>query len=109
MKKSLFCIVLAVLAAATASARDGEDQRAKLPPPPQVKQGEVIEPEVTIIEKKDRTVEQYSVNGRVYMIKVTPSAGPPYYLYDLDGDGRMDVRQDSPMDIGIPQWVLFSW
>lgn len=107
MNRPALITLLALLAAAAAA--EDQPQRATLPPPPEVKQGEVIEPEVTIIEGKDRTVEQYSVRGHVYMIKVTPRVGPPYYLYDLDGDGRMDVRQNSPMDIGIPQWVLFSW
>jgi len=100
--------VLLSLAAGVAAA-EAQDNKATLPAPPEVKQGEVLEPDVTIIERKDKTIEQYSINGHIYMIKITPSAGPPYYLYDLDGDGQMDVRRSSPMDIAVPQWVLFSW
>ena len=77
--------------------------------PPQVETGQMPEPEVTIIEQEGRTLQQYSVNGQVYMIKVIPSSGPSYYLLDLDGDGFMDVRRDGPQDIFIPQWVLFRW
>lgn len=102
-------VIISLAMACSAAAAEDTTQRAPLPEPPEVKQGEVIEPDVTIVEGKDRTVEQYSVNGHVYMIRIIPSAGPPYYLYDLDGDGQMDVRRDSPMDIAIPQWVLFSW
>ncbi len=101
-------MLAALLLLAPGLVMAGEAAEA-LQKPPQVKQGEVLEPDVTIIEREDRTIEQYSVNGHVYMIKITPSAGPPYYLYDLDGDGQMDVRRSSPMDIAIPQWVLFSW
>lgn len=77
--------------------------------PPQVETGEVPAPEVTIIERENETIEQYSVNGQVYMVKIVPRTGPPYYLLDLDGDGMLDVRRDNPADISIPQWVLFSW
>jgi len=106
---SKLIMVVLLLLAASAVAAAAQENGATLPEPPKVKQGEVLEPDVTIIEQKDRTIEQYSINGHIYMIKITPSAGPPYYLYDLDGDGQMDVRRSSPMDIGIPQWVLFSW
>jgi len=77
--------------------------------PPQVESGEVLEPEVTIIESDKGTVQQYSVKGRVYMVKITPVVGPAYYLLDSDGDGEMDVREDHPTKIAVPQWVLFSW
>ncbi len=76
---------------------------------PQVESGQVPQPDVTIVERKNETIEQYSVNGHVYMVKIVPRRGPPYYLMDLDGDGELDVRRDSPGDISIPQWVLFSW
>ncbi len=54
------------------------------------------------------TVEEYSVQGRVYMIKVQPKGGlPPYYLYDDNGDGVFEKRlpggykRPSP-----PMWVI---
>ena len=77
---------------------------------PKVQSGQVLEPEVTIIEEEGKTVHQYSVNGHVYMVKIVPEGDyPPYYLLDLDGDGLMDVRRDGPDDIAVPQWVLFRW
>lgn len=63
--------------------------------PPQVESGEVLEPDVTITESERGLVEEYSINGRTYMVKITPSSGAPYYLLDSDGDGTMDVRQES--------------
>lgn len=84
-----------------------------VPEPPQipsaVQSGEPLEPEVTIIQREKETVEEYRVNGRLFKVKITPSAGPPYYLIDSDGDGVLETRSNDITDINIPQWVLFSW
>ncbi len=64
------------------------------------------EAQVTITRKDGMTVEEYRVGGRLYMIKITPKHGKPYYLVDDRGDGRF-ARQD-PLDFGIrpPMWVI---
>ena len=77
--------------------------------PPQVESGEALEPEVTIIQTDKEIIQEYRVNGRLYMVRITPQAGPPYYLLDLDGDGQLDVEEDDISNISIPQWVLFRW
>lgn len=61
---------------------------------------------VTITKKRDLTIEEYRVGGRLYMIKITPAHGKPYYLVDDRGDGRF-ARQN-PLDFGLrpPQWVI---
>ncbi|MFA7388270.1 MAG: DUF2782 domain-containing protein, partial [Thiohalobacteraceae bacterium] len=71
---------------------------------------EGLEPEVTIIRRDDRTVEEYRINGQLYMIKVTPSKGYPYYLVDADGDGELESRRNE-LDprILVPSWVIFRW
>jgi len=81
------------------------------PPPPRVQSGEAIEPEVNILQnEKGERVEQYSVNGRVYAVKITPSSGPAYYLIDKDGDGELETRgNDIHKGLEVPQWLLFSW
>ena len=72
--------------------------------------GKPIEPDVTIVQRKDAQVEEYRVSGRLYMVKITPFAGKPYYLVDQDGDGRMETRVGQlNQDPVIPQWVIFSW
>ena len=117
MKKLLIILsTLALSGALQAQEQVAPDPAAEPPAdeqsllmPPQVKSGEVLEPEVTIIEQPDKTIEQYSINGHMYMVKVTPIAGPPYYLVDSDGDGELDVRSSDPTNIAIPQWVLFRW
>ena len=71
--------------------------------------GEAIEPEVTIMETDKGTIYEYRVGGRLYMVKIVPQKGPPYYLLDTNGDGQLDVQRNDITDISIPQWVLYSW
>jgi hypothetical protein len=81
-----------------------------LPPPDLVEHDEELEPEVTIIQREDATVEEYRANGRLYMVKVTPFVGKPYYFVDRDGDGLMESRMsDLYNPTQVPQWVIFSW
>jgi hypothetical protein len=73
-------------------------------------QGETVEPEVTILETEKGLVYEYRVRGQLYMVRVQPQIGPPYYLLDTDGDGQLDAQQqDRVWDNFIPQWVLYSW
>ena len=71
--------------------------------------GETLEPEITIREDQRETIYEYRVRGRVYMVKVQPQIGPPYYLTDTNGDGTLDQRSNSPLNIDVNQWVLFTW
>ena len=88
----------------------GQEIVEEIAPPPALSDEEVMEPEVTIIRRKDKTVEEYRMNGRLYMVKVTPTAGPPYYLVDNDGDGLFDQQMgDIYNDFKVPKWVIFSW
>lgn len=90
------------------------DDLLPVPEPPEIPQavqsGEALEPEVTIIQRDNETVEETRINGRLYKVKITPRAGPAYYLFDTDGDGVLETRGNNDItDINIPQWVLFSW
>ncbi|MGZ8256411.1 MAG: DUF2782 domain-containing protein [Gallionella sp.] len=64
------------------------------------------EPGVTITQQRTQMIEEYRANGRIYMIKITPKIGAPYYLVDDRGDGKF-ARQES-LDSGFrpPQWVI---
>lgn len=78
--------------------------------PPPVHSGEELEPDITIIRRGDKIIQEYRVNGQLYMVKIIPDAGPPYYLVDPDGDGNLDVRQsDMERNLNIPQWVILNW
>ncbi len=105
----IFCFVLLLASVGAATAGD-----PSVPEPPAlpdaVKSGETLEPEVSIVIRDDATVAEYRINGNLYMVKITPNKGKPYYLIDHDGDGEMESRVDDIyQDPNIPQWVLFSW
>jgi len=69
-----------------------------------------LEPQVTIVRRAESIVEEYRVNGQLYMVKVTPNVGPAYYLVDTDGDGSLETTRHSlDANHNIPQWILFSW
>jgi hypothetical protein len=79
------------------------------PPPPGMELDPSLEPQVTIQRRADQTVEEYRLNGRLYMVKVTPSHGVPYYLIDNVGRGEF-VRYDNYDTMTRPpMWVLFQW
>ncbi|KAA6182036.1 DUF2782 domain-containing protein [Thiohalocapsa marina] len=68
-----------------------------------------MEPEVTIIETDTEVVYEYRVKGRLWMVRVQPMVGPPYFLLDVDGDGVLDVQDPRQPQTAVPQWRLFSW
>jgi len=75
-----------------------------------VHSGETMEPDITIIRKGPNTVQEYRRSGKLYMIKVIPDIGPPYYFLDKDGDGKMDVRtNDLDKDSNVNMWKIFEW
>jgi hypothetical protein len=81
-----------------------------VPPPPMMADGaNVDEQEVTISKKSDMTIEEYRIGGKLYMIKVTPKYGKPYYLVDDRGDGKF-ARQES-LDSGfrVPRWIIHNF
>lgn len=79
------------------------------PPPPGYEPDPATEPQVTIIKRGEQTVEEYRINGELYMQKITPSHGVPYYLVKQSVDGGWS-RMDGPGEpLVVPQWVLFRF
>jgi len=115
MLRNLIFILAALLVLPAAQSQNpAEDELEAVPAPPDIPEpmesGQPIEPEVTIIHKEKETIEEYRINGLLYMVKITPVVGKPYYLIDRDGDGRLESRRTGIYDDGlVPQWVLFSW
>ena len=72
---------------------------------------EELEATVTITEgAQGQQIQEFRIRGRLYMIKVTPKNGPPYYLVDKDGDGMFDSRlSDLDENITAPKWVIAEW
>jgi hypothetical protein len=88
------------------AAKPVPDNLEPLPPPPAMDGTSDNEPEVTITKQSEETVEEFRAGGKLYMIKITPKIGPPYYLVDELGDGKFS-RQES-LDSGFrpPRWVI---
>ena len=97
--------------AAAASAPDRKLQPIPEPPPPPAgfELDASLEPQVTIQRRGTDTIEEFRIRGRLYMVKVTPAHGVPYYLLDQDGKGDF-TRRDS-LDTGTrpPMWVIHTF
>jgi hypothetical protein len=113
MRHALF--LLALFAASPLWADDKPKLPANLqtvpeppPPPPGYEPNPALEPQITITTRGEDKAEEYRIGGKLYMVKVTPKHGAPYYLVDDKGDGNF-VRQSLDSGIRVPQWVLFKF
>jgi hypothetical protein len=80
-----------------------------LEPLPEVAADAELEPQVTITRRKDQTVEEARIGGRLIWIKVTPVHGRPYYLVP-DGNESNLIRRDSlESGLKVPLWVLLTF
>jgi hypothetical protein len=69
-----------------------------------------VEPEVTIIRRRDAVIEEYRLNGRLYRIRVIPRWGPSYYLIPTNEAGVWRTEVEGELAPVTPaQWLLFSW
>lgn len=81
----------------------------EIPPPTISNESDTDEPEVTIVKKNNgETVEEYRMNGELYMMKVTPLKGAPYYLYKEDQEGNWTNTGPIP-PLSIPKWTIFRF
>ena len=79
-------------------------------PPPTLDTNEAVdEPQVNITKQTEQTVEEYRVSGKLYMIKITPKVGKPYYLVDDRGDGKFARQESTDSGIRPPRWVIHSF
>ena len=61
---------------------------------------------LTRTEANGDVITEYRVAGALKMVKVVPSRGPTYYVYDRDGDGKLDWgKGEAPMTY----YKLYSW
>ena len=107
---ALFALLMLTLPHA-ARAQDTPPNLENVPAPPPIPAGvteEDFEPEVTIIKRGEDTVEEFRVHGKLYMVKVTPPHGTPYYLIDRKGDGVFE-RETADPKVSVPLWVIKSW
>lgn len=99
-------LMLCASAQALATAPKDVPIPAKLPPPASDEAAPTVSIRAT--ESGD-VVEEYRQNGQVYMVKVTPARGKPYYLYDDDRNGRLDRSDAERNDVSPVYWTLYEW
>jgi len=97
MKTLMLSSLLALALAGCASGAGGADA-----PPMDMSGAEVAQ---RTLDNGD-VVEESRVSGQLRMVKVTPARGAPYYMYDRNGDGRMDSNKDGVSPV---YWKLYSW
>ena len=117
MRQIVVALLLSSALSAAAQSTQPKDLRPlpEVPEPPELalpspgvdEEGSSLEPQVTITKRGEDKVEEYRVNGRLYMIKITPRIGLPYYLIDNLGDGTFATGTGG-VDQGIrpPMWVI---
>ena len=113
MRRTSYLLIgmFALLSSMHSMADEHSKKDKNIPEPPPMAtdadESQQIEADVTIIRKKDHTIEEYRVNGELHMIRITPTKGKPYYLL-YPKDGGSPVRRDLD-DIQTPYWKLFEW
>ncbi len=112
MRRLLVTLAALAASAALSAAAQQPPKLEPLPEPPPPPPGVVDnaeEPQVTITKQGENKVEEYRINGKLYMMKVTPPNGVPYYLLDQQGNGRW-TRQEGPTPPNsVPMWVIHSF
>ena len=109
MRRLLPVLLLAALPV-WAADNDRQPLPAIPPPPPGMEAFDAaLEPQVTIVKSEKDTREEYRLNGKLYMIKVTPTVGKPYYLVDRQGDGNFIESDIGHPVVKPPMWVIHSW
>lgn len=103
----IVCVVVVLMSANLWGEVADIEKQPVLPEP--LVDNETIEPDINIIQKDDRTVEEYRHGGQLYMIKVTPKIGAPYYFIDTDGDGSLESHQYELSGHIVPNWILLQW
>lgn len=109
----LVTTIFTLAAPAAAQERTRPPNLQPVPEPPAPPKGfeldSALEPQVTTLQRGEETVEEYRLGGKLYMMKITPRGGVPYYLVDHHGNGIF-ARQ-SAHDTGLrpPMWVIFSF
>lgn len=97
-------------AAAPAPADSAAPVEAPIPEKLPSPVSEQTAPTVTIRSSDNGDViEEYREGGRIYMVRITPVRGVPYYLYDDDRNGRMDRTDADKASVSPVYWTIYEW
>jgi hypothetical protein len=106
----LYCLPFIVLAQEALPPDLANLPQVDVPPRSQRAEDDNTLPEVTIMRQGKKVVQEFRRGGQLYMIKIVPDIGAPYYFLDTNGDGKLDVRS-SDLDKGshVNLWTLLEW
>ena len=97
-------------APAEASAKAQAPAEAPIPKKIPSPVSEETAPTVTIRSSENGdVVEEYRQGGRIFMVRITPVRGKPYYLYDDDRNGRMDRTDADKASVSPVYWTIYEW
>ena len=109
MRRSLLLLALLALSAYAQQPPTLQPIPEPPPPPAGMQPDPALEPQVTISKRGEDKVEEFRINGKLYMIRVTPPHGKSYYLIDEKGDGRMSRQESLDTGLRVPMWVIHSF
>lgn len=107
-------LISILLATAVTYPAYAEEKAVEVPPPPALPEGyddndeDSMKADVVIRKGKKGVIEEYRVNGELYMVRITPKKGKPYYIRYPDGEKGRVIRRELD-DINTPFWKLFEW
>lgn len=102
-------LLLGLMATPVAYADSASEANAQASAATAANDDEEAIPEIRVIKRGSNKVQEYRINGRLYMVKITPAKGKPYYLVDQTGDGLMVRRSDPLAPQAVPQWVIMKF
>lgn len=115
MHRIVFILLLGFTSLVVAQSDQPEDllplpELSEPPPlPPDVEMDPELEPEITIIQRGEDTIEEHRINGELYMIKVIPRIGFPYYLVRFRRGGEFSHPGDVGSDVSAPMWRILEF
>lgn len=111
--RRLSVLALLLLAVPAIAAETTQPAPVNMPEPPVLPAGVSddpnFEPEIVLTEKDGEKHEEYKIQGKTYMIKVTPKHGVPYYLVDERGDGMFSRQESTDSGVRVPRWVIHTF
>jgi hypothetical protein len=111
LKGMVFALSLVVLGLSNVYAEQPSNLEPidEITPPSKVIEGQPMEPPaVTKRKSAEGDVEEYRINGEMYMVKVTPKSGVPYYLHRDEAQGPW-INDGPTPPLSVPHWVLFRF